>query len=256
MAIHLGPPVTRRLMRPTRGLGSAPLSRPKPGCALLFGLAPGRVCRVSLRSRLAPEPASSLWHWSSPHGGRALPATLRLRSSDFPHAVPRGCPRRGAQPSDRLADPSILLLMQRPPLAARCPTTLPYAPGRWTTTEGPPAWVRSIASLANASATEFWARGTCAALHRPKPPERPPGRGPERDQLGVLHAPAAGKLLHDELRVEEQVDLAGRRARGPARARGPPPCTPRRCSSGRRDTPRSRHRAGRAGHGRRAAEGR
>jgi hypothetical protein len=27
MAIHLRPPVTRRLMRPTRGLGSAPLSR-------------------------------------------------------------------------------------------------------------------------------------------------------------------------------------------------------------------------------------
>jgi hypothetical protein len=27
MAIHLGPPVTRRLMRPTRGLGSAPLPR-------------------------------------------------------------------------------------------------------------------------------------------------------------------------------------------------------------------------------------
>jgi len=25
MAIHLGPPVTRRLMRPTRGLGSAPI---------------------------------------------------------------------------------------------------------------------------------------------------------------------------------------------------------------------------------------
>jgi len=25
MAIHLGPPVTRRLVRPTRGLGSAPV---------------------------------------------------------------------------------------------------------------------------------------------------------------------------------------------------------------------------------------
>ena len=31
-----------------------------------------------------------------------------LRSSDFPHALHRGCPRRGAQPSDRLADTSIL----------------------------------------------------------------------------------------------------------------------------------------------------
>ena len=53
------------------------------------------VCRVSLRSNgLRHRPASSLWHWSSPHGGRALPATLRLRSSDFPHAA--GSPRRRA----------------------------------------------------------------------------------------------------------------------------------------------------------------
>jgi len=27
--------------------------------------------------------ASSLWHWSSPHGGRALPATLRCGARTF-----------------------------------------------------------------------------------------------------------------------------------------------------------------------------
>src|SRR3954447_9298943 len=29
------------------------------------------------------RPASSLWHWSSPHGGRALPATLRWGARTF-----------------------------------------------------------------------------------------------------------------------------------------------------------------------------
>ena len=59
MAIHLGPPVARRLMRPTRGLGSAPLPAdgcPPAGCALLFGLAPGGVCPFhSVDRRLAPD---------------------------------------------------------------------------------------------------------------------------------------------------------------------------------------------------------
>ena len=106
MAIHLG----RRSPDGSCGLPegwAAPLSPtrgfPRAGCALLFDLAPGRVCRVSLRSNgLRHRPASSLWHWSSPHGGRALPATLRLRSSDFPH-VRRVAPS-DARPSDHLAD--------------------------------------------------------------------------------------------------------------------------------------------------------
>jgi len=83
MAIHLGPPVARRLMRPTRGLGSAPLPAVARGYALLFGLAPGGVCLVSLRRRLAPAAASSLWHWSSSRDGRALPATLRCGARTF-----------------------------------------------------------------------------------------------------------------------------------------------------------------------------
>ena len=32
---------------------------------------------------LRRRPASSLWHWSSPHGGRALPATLRCGARTF-----------------------------------------------------------------------------------------------------------------------------------------------------------------------------
>src|SRR5207237_3456442 len=38
---------------------------------------------VSPRRPLARPPGSSLWHWSSPHGGRALPATLRCGARTF-----------------------------------------------------------------------------------------------------------------------------------------------------------------------------
>ena len=105
MAIHLGPPVARRLMRPTRGLGSAPLPRRVArGCALLFGLAPGRVCRVSLRrSRSGGIVTVALVLASRRTGVTRYPA---LRSSDFPHAV-RVAPD-GARPSDRLADRGIV----------------------------------------------------------------------------------------------------------------------------------------------------
>ena len=48
-----------------------------------------------------PEgPASSLWHWSSPRGGRALPATLRCGARTF--LTSAGCPA-SARPSGRLA---------------------------------------------------------------------------------------------------------------------------------------------------------
>lgn len=90
-------------MRPTRGLSSAPLPLANQGCALLFGLAPGRVCRVSPRRPTCCRPAdSSLWHWSSPHGGRVLPATLRWGARTF---LGEQCSPR---PSDRLAGQVIL----------------------------------------------------------------------------------------------------------------------------------------------------
>ena len=98
MAIHLGPPVARRLMRPTRGLGSAPLpraGRPPSGCALLFGLAPGGVCRVSLRSPTR-RPAAGIVTVALVLALRRTGVTRHpaLGSSDFPHAA--GSPRRRA----------------------------------------------------------------------------------------------------------------------------------------------------------------
>ena len=53
----------------------------RAACAPLFGLAPARACRVSLP--LPKERASSLWRWSSPHGGRALPASLLCGARTF-----------------------------------------------------------------------------------------------------------------------------------------------------------------------------
>jgi hypothetical protein len=67
--------------RPTRGLSEPPAAARTPPCALLFGLAPARACLVSLP--LANERASSLWRWSSPHGGRALPANLLYGARTF-----------------------------------------------------------------------------------------------------------------------------------------------------------------------------
>lgn len=149
MAIHLGPSVARRLVRPTRGLGSAP-SPGEPGIALLFGLAPGRACRVSLPRRANPTRASSLWRWSSPRGGRELPATLRCGARTF---LTPAAEAADARPSGPLADVPIL------------PARVPQAPsGRRITVRGPPAVARSIASFASASAIVFWARRTWAAV--------------------------------------------------------------------------------------------
>src|SRR6478735_5160221 len=69
-------------MQPTRGLGSAPLPPANRGCALLFGLAPGGVCRVSLRPRGAGIVTVALVLASRRTGVTRCPA---LWSSDFPH---------------------------------------------------------------------------------------------------------------------------------------------------------------------------
>src|SRR6185295_11885162 len=93
MAIHLGPSVARRLLRPTRGLGSAPLTRDRSqGSALLFGLAPGGVCPFHSVRRLAPPTGIvtvALVLASRRTGVTRHPA---LRSSDFPHAARRVAP--------------------------------------------------------------------------------------------------------------------------------------------------------------------
>ena len=80
--IHLGPPVARRLMRPTRGLrrrAGVPVARDASSYLALL-----RVELASFHPAAGCPPAgSSLWRWSSPRGGRALPATLRRRARTF-----------------------------------------------------------------------------------------------------------------------------------------------------------------------------
>ena len=65
-----------------------------------------------------------------------------------------------------------------------------------------------MASLARASATVFWARGTCVAVQR----SNPASVAREADQSGIslasLTRQRPAELLDDELRIEEQVDLA------------------------------------------------
>src|SRR5215203_6877850 len=99
-------------MQPTRGLGSAPLPPANRGYALLFGLAPGGVCRVSLRPSRAGIVTVALVLASRRTGVTRHPA---LGSSDFPHAA-RVAPL-DARPSGRLAGWGILRLRaaEQPP---------------------------------------------------------------------------------------------------------------------------------------------
>ena len=91
-----------------RRLPDGSCSRPEGWAARLSprrtGVAPSYLAllRVEFAAfHSGPEgPASSLWHWSSPHGGRALPATLRWGARTF--LTPPGCPA-DARPSGRLA---------------------------------------------------------------------------------------------------------------------------------------------------------
>ncbi len=88
-------------MQPTRGLGSAPLPPANRGCALLFGLAPGGVCRVSLRPRGAGIVTVALFLASRRTGVTRHPA---LGSSDFPHAGRLPGRRATIRPPRWLAD--------------------------------------------------------------------------------------------------------------------------------------------------------
>jgi hypothetical protein len=97
--IHLGPPVARRLVRPTRELrrrAGAPANRDALSYLALL--------RVELASfhPVAGLPAtdSSLWRWSSPRGGRALPATLRRGARTF--LTPAGRPAARDHPAASL----------------------------------------------------------------------------------------------------------------------------------------------------------
>ncbi len=113
MVIHLGPSVARRLMRPTRGLGSAPL--PRTGCPAQVAPSYLALLRVEF-ARFTPPPdpgpgvgivTVALVLVSRRTGVTRHPA---LWSSDFPHDCP-GHPG-AARPSDRLAGQTILPLAQ------------------------------------------------------------------------------------------------------------------------------------------------
>src|SRR5687768_7049952 len=70
-------------VRPTRELSEPPAAARRPPCAPLFGLAPARACPFHSGPSLATRPASSLWRWSSPRGGRVLPASLLCGARTF-----------------------------------------------------------------------------------------------------------------------------------------------------------------------------
>src|SRR4029079_14043626 len=101
-------------MQPTRGLGSAPLPPANRGCALLFGLAPGRACRVSLRPRRAGIVTVALVLASRRTGVTRYPA---LWSSDFPHVRRLPGERATVQPPRWPADCRRRLVAGRPPRA-------------------------------------------------------------------------------------------------------------------------------------------
>ena len=168
MAIHLGPPVARRLLRPTRGLGSAPLPRrrspvrglrppiwPCSGWSLPVSLRqPARAGRRHRHCGTGPRLAA---------GGRYPPPCaeelgLSSRPPGFPPPA-RDHPTASLTPS---VYPTDLDTSIGTPAFA-------YIRGRTSTTAGPPVATRSIAWFASASATEFCARGTWVALHRSNP---------------------------------------------------------------------------------------
>ena len=280
------------------------------------------------RSRSA---ASSLWHWSSPHGGRALPATLRWGARTF--LTPRGSPAgtrdhptasltgrfyaqaaetgearrrlaiepvcrtaRRSVPSSRRSDRSCdvdhrdhATVSAPGPRPGRAPMAEPLPPvrsvrpraGTGPTTSGSPEpgtvrrsvlpeeLARSVDHAderrasrdrgrasrrrAPADTRRRPARRVGRRTHRGRPAGRPVDRlvgervgdrvlgpwhvrrgpalearehlaagRPERDQLGVLDPPPAGELLDDQLRVEQQVDLAAPSSRASSSARTTP----------------------------------
>src|SRR5258706_6189123 len=114
MAIHLRPPVTRRLVRPTRGLGSAPLPRrvaphglrppiwpcsgwslprftPSPACAA-DGIVTVALVLVSRRTGVTRHPA--LRSSDVPHGGQVAPDDARPSDRPPDRAILPGPPRR------------------------------------------------------------------------------------------------------------------------------------------------------------------
>jgi hypothetical protein len=165
--------------RRVRPLGRRPLGR-SPGDSSdrrAAPSAPSSVGSVTGRPRrpasgLATRPSGRLGHGST--RAPVASGTARVPSGD--HRVTHG--QRPASPASRAnpAEPG------EPPgrvgfgadgTVGRSGLAGQPADGRRTTEAGPPAWARSMASLASASATVFWARGTWVAVQRRNPPSVP-----------------------------------------------------------------------------------
>ena len=222
-------------------------SRPEGWAARLSprrtGVAPSYLAllRVEFAAfHSGPEgPASSLWHWSSPLGGRALPATLRCGARTF--LTPAGCPA-SARPSGRLAGPRIVGHGRGSPQRR---------PGERRTRLRPSGPRDARRSARRHPVERLVGQPVGRRVLGPRHVGRRPALearqrrlrlGPQRLQLRVLDPPPAVELLHDQLRVEEQVDLLRARAAGRARAPAAPRSTRRRCWSGRPAPPRSSRR--------------
>jgi hypothetical protein len=166
MAIHLkaaGHP-TAHAADPRAGQRtSPPLRSPGAGCALLFGLAPGGVCRVSLRHPTR-KPAGGIVTVALVLVSRRTGVTRHpaLGSSDFPHAS-TGRPGRHARPSGLLADLLILRRITKSPARSR-------DRGRSGKT--------SVHRPILVAPVEPAVRGAQRALGTPDPPGGPPSDAP------------------------------------------------------------------------------
>ena len=192
-------------MQPTRGLGSAPLPPANRGCALLFGLAPGRVCRVSLRPRRAGIVTVALVLASRRTGVTRCPA---LWSSDFPHVRRLPGVRATVRPPRWPAD-----CRRRSGGAAQPDAAAPQARRPPPTDAGPPAATRSMRLVREPVGGEFCARGTCVADQRVNPASVASTPPTAACSFASLTRQRPLELLDDQLRVEEQVDLRRRPSR-------------------------------------------
>ncbi len=141
---------------------------------------------------LRRRPASSLWHWSSPHGGRALPATLRCGARTF-LTPPTGHPIDDARPSDRLADRPILASagieprrgdQRRVAASLLCAAgTERASPGAGTGTGGARRSQRSTSARAPSSSRMPRAVAACCASHGCDAVRRPPRHRSPRGRI-------------------------------------------------------------------------